>query len=101
MSRSIEKPLGMKKDDSEKSEPRSSEEREDSDLLGTLISLSGLPEEWVRGELDPILDEKGSQKQELTLNEVREALAAYLESIGPDFGLQAPVDLDSSEGSDL
>ena len=53
-------------------------------LIQMVVSLTGLPEEPIRGELNQILEKSGHDSKNLTLEQLRIALAAYLESIQAD-----------------
>lgn len=55
------------------------------ELIQTVVTLSGLPESLVRLELDQILENSGQSSQNLTLDQLRQALAAHLESLQADF----------------
>ncbi|MGE0529616.1 MAG: hypothetical protein AB7G93_02005 [Bdellovibrionales bacterium] len=50
-------------------------------LLGTLIEASGLPRESIEPELLRLMKERDYSPERLTLPEVREILAAYLQEI--------------------
>ena len=64
---------------------RSEVEPDGQELLQVLVSLTGLPEEWVRRELDHILEKSGKGQENLTLDELRAAMVIYLESIQKDW----------------
>ena len=51
------------------------------ELLKTVVSLTGLPENDVAQELSKILEQNGSASESLTLDELRDALLAYLETL--------------------
>lgn len=60
-------------------------------LIQTVVSLTGLPHEWITYELNQILvkyreskNRVGHEKesQEVTLRELRQAITVYLESFG-------------------
>jgi hypothetical protein len=55
------------------------------ELIKAVVSLSGLPESLARLELDHILDSAGQSSQNLTLEQLRYALVAYLEAMNDDF----------------
>jgi hypothetical protein len=63
----------------------SSHSGETGQLLETLITLANLPEESmtdrVRSELHPLVEQTGGTAESLTLEQLRAALALYLESI--------------------
>ena len=50
-------------------------------LVETVITLTGLPEPLVSKELGQILEMSGHSSQELTLDQLREAMLLYLERI--------------------
>lgn len=55
-------------------------------LIETVINLTGLPESLAHQELDHILKMSGrgsGTRTELTLDELREALLAYLDALQP------------------
>ncbi|MDR3606555.1 MAG: hypothetical protein P4M08_04140 [Oligoflexia bacterium] len=57
-----------------------------SQLIDTLVTLTGLPEAVAHDELDQILAQVGNQagsRNDLTLNELRQALLLYLETFQP------------------
>ncbi len=62
-------------------------------LIETLITLANLPEEsmadHMRTELDSLLEQTGADRKEATLEQLREVLALYLESIHSDLSKQA------------
>lgn len=60
-------------------------ELEGEELIQTLVSLMGLPEAGVRHELDGLLELSGKNSQDLTLDQLREVLVLYLESIQAEF----------------
>ncbi len=64
------------------------------ELIQTVLSLTGLPEPWVRIELDEILESSGQNCENLTLKQLRQALVAHLESLQADFMGES---LDNSE----
>jgi hypothetical protein len=62
------------------------EELEGEDLIQTLVSLTGLPEGMANDEMDQILQLSGHQpekRSDITLDELRAALIAYLEALEP------------------
>lgn len=62
------------------------------ELIETVASLTGLPEPWVLKELDHILEQSGQNPGELTLDQLRESLVLYLESIQADlFSGEPPI----------
>lgn len=50
-------------------------------LLKTLIESTGLPPEAVERELNRILAKGNFQREELTLDDVRELLSVYLQDV--------------------
>lgn len=60
-------------------------EPDGQELIQKVLSLTRLPEHWARKELNEILVHYGEVSDpnsvDLTLDQLREALAAYLESI--------------------
>lgn len=68
---------------SEKTEP------DGQDLLEVLVSLTGLPKDWILKEMDQIMREMGknpNNPSEMTLEHLREALVSYLNSIHAEIG---------------
>lgn len=51
------------------------------ELIETVITMTGLPEPLIRTELDQIIENAGQNAGELTLEQLREAMVAYLESL--------------------
>jgi hypothetical protein len=51
------------------------------ELLDTLGAMTGLPEEQIHGELQAILSRSGFSQENLTLDQFRLAMAAYLEHV--------------------
>jgi hypothetical protein len=49
------------------------------------VNLTGLPELMIRCELDQILEHGGQSPKDLTLDQLRQALAAYLEEMKAEF----------------
>lgn len=58
-----------------------SSEQSGAELISTLVSLTGLPESWVRTELDGILAQAGCSRETLTMDQLRVALAGFLEGM--------------------
>lgn len=54
------------------------------DLIQKIVSLTGLPQPWAQRELDEILEHYGQNSKNLTLNQLREVLAAYLDATQAD-----------------
>jgi len=52
-----------------------------TELIQTVVTLSGLPEPLAQRELDAILQMSGQDSARLTLDELRAAMLAYLESM--------------------
>jgi hypothetical protein len=59
----------------------SQEELGGSDLLKALSALSGLPQEVMETELTHIMETTGSHSTHLTLEQLRETLLCYLETL--------------------
>jgi hypothetical protein len=55
------------------------------ELIQTVVNLTGLPELMIRCELDQILEHGGQSPKDLTLDQLRQALAAYLEEMKAEF----------------
>lgn len=55
-----------------------------TELLQTVVTLTGLPEPLISQELNQILALTGSESSELTLDQLRHAMVAYLEALQPD-----------------
>lgn len=51
------------------------------DLLRMITSLTGLPDDLIRGELDQMIVDSGRDSKNLTLQQLREVLVDYLESM--------------------
>ncbi|MCM2322027.1 MAG: hypothetical protein NDJ90_02070 [Oligoflexia bacterium] len=51
------------------------------ELIDTVVSLTGLPQPWVQDELGEILDNAGVSSGTCTLEQLRAAMLAYLESM--------------------
>lgn len=60
-----------------------SEEPAGQQLLDTLVSLTGLPENLVHNELSEILKPSEASAEEITLDQLRKAMVAYLETFKP------------------
>lgn len=54
------------------------------ELIDTVLTLTGLPAEQISEEMETILASFGKDKQTLTLQELRDALAGYLETFQID-----------------
>ena len=57
------------------------EEPDGNELIQTVVSLTGLPEEHAYDELNQILKYTGKTETNLTLDELRTAMLAYLEAL--------------------
>ena len=58
------------------------------ELLNEVVSLTGLPEQWtseVQAELTSIVKTSGHAPQNLTLDELRASMVAYLETLQKEF----------------
>ena len=64
------------------------------ELVQTLVTLTGLPEPWINQELVHIVEKSGQEVGNLTLEDLREAMLVYLESMKFD------VIAEGSSGSD-
>lgn len=53
------------------------------DLIEKLVSLTGLPPNLANGQIDEILQMAGQNPESLTLDQLREAMLNYLESMQP------------------
>jgi len=53
-------------------------------LIQTVVELTELPQSWVYSELDQILERSGQSANQITLDQLREALMAYLEDLKTD-----------------
>jgi hypothetical protein len=51
------------------------------DLLSKVVTLTGLPEKQVQSELCGIMDQVGISPKDLTLEQLREAMVAYLDFV--------------------
>ncbi len=54
-------------------------ETEGEELVEQVLELAGLPDDAARDQLDSILEESGFDGENLTLEELRAALIAYIE----------------------
>ncbi|MBC7384571.1 MAG: hypothetical protein H7301_00225 [Cryobacterium sp.] len=68
-----------------------------SDLLVEVASLTGLPVEWVQTELTQIVKSSGHAPEQLTLEELRASMLAYLEEMNRELMAQEQADLDFLE----
>jgi hypothetical protein len=55
-----------------------------SQLIDVLVSLTGIPAPLMQQELEKILQFTGREAENLTLDELRSALASYLENVQND-----------------
>ena len=53
----------------------------DKDMLKTLIQSTGLPEHLIRAEIEMLLQKAGLSKDQVTLEDLREILARYLQDV--------------------
>ncbi|OFZ71295.1 MAG: hypothetical protein A3K03_09230 [Bdellovibrionales bacterium RIFOXYD1_FULL_44_7] len=51
------------------------------ELISAVVSATGLPESEVKGELDKILQSSGHDPANLTIDQLRSAMIAYLEAV--------------------
>ena len=56
-------------------------EKSGETLVKEVVDATGLPSDWVEGELTAILDSSGHDAEKLTLEELRASLAAWLETL--------------------
>ncbi len=68
-------------DVSRESQEAALEEPGGEELISSLISATGLPEPLIEQELQTILQSSGHSSADLTLDELRQAMAAYLEAV--------------------
>jgi hypothetical protein len=68
-----------------------------SELLSEVASLTGLPVDWVHSELTQIVEKSGHAPAELTLDELRASMLAYLEEMNKEMNAQEQADLDFLE----
>ncbi|MBI2712192.1 MAG: hypothetical protein HYX41_04925 [Bdellovibrio sp.] len=67
-------------------------EPDGNELLEVLVSLTGLPQEWIIREIEQILAKTGKTPQEMTLDHLREALMVHLNSVYLEMGQLEPVE---------
>jgi hypothetical protein len=60
------------------------------ELIQAVISMTGLPENLAQGELERILRATGHDAQNLTLDDLRQALVMYLETLHDQGLFSAP-----------
>jgi hypothetical protein len=77
-----------------------SQELSGAELISTLVTLTGLPESWVRTELDGILAQAGCARESLTMDELRVVLAGFLDSMQDDLAEEPPVALQVISSAD-
>jgi len=66
-------------------------------LFTEVAELTELPSHLISTELVSILEKVGADPNELSINQLREAMAAYLmEVIGPELGVDPESDSSSS-----
>lgn len=66
------------------------------DLLDTVVSLTGLPQEDVQAELRTWIESAGMKPSDITLDELRAAMIAYLESMQADIQAEEQAFLEST-----
>jgi hypothetical protein len=59
------------------------------ELIDQVVTLTGLPDTLVQTELEQILGQAGCNKESLTLDELRTAMLAYLESMQAELEAQS------------
>ena len=77
----------------EPSESRQAEPVEGPELVKKVVSLTGLPEDLVGRELNQILENNGCSSESLTLDQLRDALLTYLETLSAEMEAGHPDDL--------
>lgn len=88
--------MDVSKDKSKDLENTESESK-DSELLTEVASLTGLPVDWVQSELTQIVKKSGHAPNELTLDELRASMLAYLEEMNREMSSQESTDLEFLE----
>ena len=63
-------------------------------LFSEVTQLTGLPEDLIQDELTKLLADKGVSPQQMTMESLRQAMAAYLEQIQKEMESSAEI-LDS------
>ena len=71
------------------------EETQGPELLKQVVSLTRLPEQLIGNELESLLEAQGHSSENLTLDQLRDALLIYLES------LKAEIDASEESGKNL
>jgi hypothetical protein len=61
-------------------------------LVEILATLTGLPEARIEGELSEVLPNADQSVNHLTLNQLRETLAAYLDLVQAEYLATLPVE---------
>lgn len=51
------------------------------DLFNTVVSATGLPEDTIGGELHSLLNNNGKSVETMTLEDLREVMAEYLQNV--------------------
>lgn len=59
-------------------------EPDGKELIQTVVSLTGLPEELILPELDQLLEMSGHGSHDITLQQLRIAMLEYLEAVQAD-----------------
>lgn len=67
------------------------------ELLEEVASLTGLPPDWVQTELTKIVTNSGHKPEDLTLDELRTSMLAYLDEMQKDLEAQEASDLAALE----
>jgi hypothetical protein len=70
---------------------------EGGELIQTLLSSTGLPEDVVGEELGNILESAGASPATLTIDELRTAMLAYLEATLAAVGESSPDGMESEQ----
>jgi hypothetical protein len=68
-----------------------------AELLEEVASLTGLPPDWVQTELTKIVTSSGHEPADLTLDELRTSMLAYLEEMQKDLADQEAAELATLE----
>jgi hypothetical protein len=67
-------------------------------LVRTLVSLSDLPQPLAQKEVNTILEFSGQEAENLTLDQLREAMLTYLEEIQASFEAEGAFDTEQDTG---
>lgn len=78
-------------------DPVASAPAAESELLTEVASLTGLPVDWVESELTQIVKKSGHAPEQLTLEELRTSMLAYLEEMNREMNAREEADLDLLE----